>query len=231
MIATIVIPTYNQRVEYLAAAVNSAVAQTVPVEIVIVDDGSDKPVPTKGCPSNVKVLRHDTNKGIATALNTGIQAASTDWLCWLSSDDMIDPNKVECQLEHTIRANVRCSYHPYRVIMRDQLAGESYLSRWTTMYQQRLQLANMCDINGSTTMIHRDVFNAVGPYDVEYKYGQDWEMWNRIGQHYLWHAVPILLGTRREGGNLTSHIADDPALRKVRDAEDAKIRARYRVVE
>jgi hypothetical protein len=99
--------------------------------------------------------------------------------------------------------------------------------RWRTLDNQRLYLGRTCMINGSTTMIHRQVFEDVGGFDESYRYGQDWEMWCRIGSKYLWHPIRKTLGSRREGENLTAAIADDSDKRKQRDAEDARIRARY----
>jgi glycosyltransferase involved in cell wall biosynthesis len=88
-VASIVIPTYNQRPQYLAEAVNSALGQTVPnVEVIVVDDGSDEPpfADRDLKPENLQIIRHETNRGIAAALNTGIRASSAPWVCWLSSD-------------------------------------------------------------------------------------------------------------------------------------------------
>lgn len=267
-VASIIIPTYNQNPKYLKAAVLSALNQTVPVEVIVVDDGTtdyalrtveeaangvggpgDKKAPGEysvTLPAGAKLLRHDTNKGISAALNTGIAAMSTDWFCWLSSDDMFDATKVERQLNATLAAGAKASFHDYSVIG----AQAGYFARyvegptWRTLEEQTRQLREVCCINGSTVMVHRDVFQSwaqepgrlgpdsvgVGFFDTTLRYAQDWEMWLRIGQHHLWHRIPEQLGTRREGENLTAALAKMDAndeRRKRRDREDEIVRERY----
>jgi GT2 family glycosyltransferase len=253
--ASIVIPTYNQNPKWLRAAVLSAAKQTVPVEVIVVDDGSVPPVPEHGWPSNVRVIYHEAyenkpgepmfgaqfesarvpqNRGIANALNTGIEHMRTPWFAWLASDDWLDPRKVEMQLSALKQAGGVAGFTRYQSIMSP--AGEfsevAALPGWRNLDQQRAVLADGCAINGSTVMIHKKVFADVGGFDPGYRYGQDWELWCRIGQKYLWHAHEEILTTRREYGNLTSAIAsssetDERRLR--RDAEDAAIRAKYKV--
>jgi glycosyltransferase involved in cell wall biosynthesis len=228
-VASIVIPAFNQRPQYLAEAVNSALGQSVPVEVIVVDDGSDEPIPADGAPSNVRIIRRETNRGIAVALNTGIRAMTTDWWCWLSSDDLLTPDKVETQLKETLAASCLASHHGY-LCFRTGERPMGYVDpiRWRTLDNQRVYLGRTCCVNGSTAMVHRQVFDDVGLFDESYRYGQDWEMWCRIGQKYLWHPIRKPLGSRREGENLTVRIEQDDALRAARNAEDDRIRARYR---
>ena len=77
-------------------------------------------------------------------------------------------------------------------------------------------------------MLHTSVFDRVGRFNPTFRYGQDWEMWRRIGEQYLWQWSPEVLGTRRETfDNLTARISRDGATRRQRDAENELIRAMY----
>ena len=226
--ATIVIPTYNQKPRYLRAAILSAAKQTVPTEVIVIDDGSDPPVPLEGWPGNVRVARMAENRGIANALNTGIEKMSTDWFCWLSSDDMLDPRKVEAQLSACLQSDMLASFHRYET----QRKGENWpryaiMPEWRNMREQQAALAQACCIFGSTVMVHKSVINDVGNFSPEFKYGQDWEWFCRVGKKYFWYALPDTLALRREDGNLTQAIAEDPVRKQIRDGEDAKIREMY----
>lgn len=87
-LVTIVIPTFNDAPEHIAAAVASARGQTHPhVEIIIVDDGSEVPVKMDG----FRVIR-TVNGGPAAARNAGISAASGDFVIALDADDRLSPN-------------------------------------------------------------------------------------------------------------------------------------------
>jgi glycosyltransferase involved in cell wall biosynthesis len=229
-VATIIIPTFNTPAGHLEAAVNSAIEQTVPVEVIVIDDGSYEIATVPGVTDGlVKLIRHDVNKGIAEALNTGFREATTDWLCWVSSDDLISPEKVERQLLAALTTGSKAVFHNYSILV--DANNEWQMPKpplWYDMDEQQRLLATGCHINGSTTMIHKSVFQKVGLYKSEFRYSQDWEMWNRIGQHFLWHYLPENLGLRRETlGNLTAKLNAPGEANKARGKEDAKIRQIY----
>lgn len=83
------IPTYNRR-RYIFRAIDSVLAQTVPVdEIIIVDDGSTDGTSeligrTYG--SLIKLVRQK-NMGVSVARKRAIDEAQGEWLAFLDSDD------------------------------------------------------------------------------------------------------------------------------------------------
>src|SRR5690606_29224713 len=91
---TIVIPTYDDHPDHLDQAVSSALAQTYrDVEVVVVDDGSARPVSLgKGGPT-LKVLRQ-ANSGPAAARNLGIAQGSGSVVVCLDADDRLDRHYV-----------------------------------------------------------------------------------------------------------------------------------------
>ena len=83
-----VIPVFNRR-DHLPRAINSALAQTVPVdEIIVVDDGSTdgSAEVAAGYGDRVRVVRQ-TNSGVAGARHRGIREAREEWIAFLDSDD------------------------------------------------------------------------------------------------------------------------------------------------
>jgi glycosyltransferase involved in cell wall biosynthesis len=93
MRVTIAIPCYKQA-EYLPDAIESAIAQTVECEVIVVNDGS--PDNTKQIAENygVKVISQ-VNKGLASARNTAIMNMTGDIFLPLDADDILMPNCVE----------------------------------------------------------------------------------------------------------------------------------------
>jgi len=72
------------------------------------------------------------------------------------------------------------------------------------------------------------VFDDVGLFDTSFRYGQDWEMWARVGRKYRWLALEEILGSRRRSEfNLTAQIGRSDKMRAVRDAEDRRIKDMY----
>lgn len=83
------IPTYNRR-KFVPRAIQSILAQTVPVdEIIVVDDGStDGTAEEVECRfgDRVRVVRQ-TNQGVSGARRRAILEAKGDWVAFLDSDD------------------------------------------------------------------------------------------------------------------------------------------------
>src|SRR3990167_5193279 len=101
-LVSFVIPCYNQW-NYLRDAVMSAWEQTYPhIEVIVVDDFStekDKSVYDKILSEfpNTRFLFRQTNGGLSSARNTGIQNATGEWIVPLDSDDKVDKEFVsEC---------------------------------------------------------------------------------------------------------------------------------------
>ena len=98
---TAVLPTFNRR-SSLGAAVDSVLTQTmVDLELIIVDDASDveaRPDPESFADPRVQVLRREVNGGVAAAQNTGLRAASGEFVAFIHSDDQWLPAKLEHQI-------------------------------------------------------------------------------------------------------------------------------------
>lgn len=92
---TIGIPTYNQS-NTLAETIESALAQTVPCEVIVVDDGSTDLTRQVLLEYEDKVkIIHQTNRGLPATRNTAIMNAAGEWFLPLDSDDTLEPTCVE----------------------------------------------------------------------------------------------------------------------------------------
>jgi tetratricopeptide (TPR) repeat protein len=85
---SIIIPTHNRNTQ-LAECLLSL--EHNDAEIIVVDDGSPKPVEV---PENVRLIRHDRNRGRAAAVNTGLKAASNDQVLIIDDDIYAAPDMV-----------------------------------------------------------------------------------------------------------------------------------------
>ncbi len=100
---SVIVPAY--RAEHtVEAAVRSALNGTVrDVEVIAVDDGSDDGTARilqslAQEDARVRVIALSQNGGVANARNAGAKAARADWLAFLDSDDLWEPDKLEKQL-------------------------------------------------------------------------------------------------------------------------------------
>ncbi len=105
-LVTIGIPVYNVE-PYIEKCLLSVLHQTYQhLEILVVDDlGTDSSMQiverlqqTQPNGSLIKIIRHEQNKGLGEARNTAIDAATGEYLCFVDSDDYIEPNTIELLL-------------------------------------------------------------------------------------------------------------------------------------
>jgi glycosyltransferase involved in cell wall biosynthesis len=100
-LVSVLIPTFN-RAHYVGDAVLSALGQTLrDIEVVVVDDGStDDTVMRLAALDDprLRIVRHETNRGIPTTRNTALSAAKGRYLAWLDSDDVARPHRLAEQV-------------------------------------------------------------------------------------------------------------------------------------
>src|SRR3989442_437688 len=99
---SVIIPTYN-RAEFLGLALTSVLNQTFQdFEILIIDDNSQdstQEVVTNFGDERIKYIRHDVNKRVAAARNTGVANSNGEYIAFLDDDDEWFPDKLQIQLD------------------------------------------------------------------------------------------------------------------------------------
>lgn len=93
---SVVIPAYNREV-LLARALRSVAQQRPrgPLEVIVVDDCSSDGTAAVAEQHGARVIRHPENRGEGEARNSGIEAASGEWIALLDSDDQWLPDHLE----------------------------------------------------------------------------------------------------------------------------------------
>jgi glycosyltransferase involved in cell wall biosynthesis len=109
MKVSIIIPVYNVSA-YIERCVKSVMSQTYQdIECILVNDASpddsiaiaERLIADYNGPVQFKILNHEQNKGLSAARNTGVDAATGDYLYFFDSDDEITPDCIE-KLAHPI---------------------------------------------------------------------------------------------------------------------------------
>ncbi|MFF3414360.1 bifunctional polysaccharide deacetylase/glycosyltransferase family 2 protein [Streptomyces sp. NPDC002698] len=92
---TVIVPAYNEK-ECIANTLKSLARSTHPIEIIVVDDGSDdntsEIAESLGMP-NVRVIRQE-NAGKPAALNNGVRNARHDIVVMMDGDTVFEPDAV-----------------------------------------------------------------------------------------------------------------------------------------
>jgi glycosyltransferase involved in cell wall biosynthesis len=178
---SVIIPTHN-RSKLLRAAVKSALAQTYPnIEIIVVDDGStDDTPPIMAQYAGRVIYLQQANQGVAAARNTGVRAATGEYLTFLDDDDLILPAKVERQVQVLSSRPeiglVHCRYY--------YADGDgNLLDKVGLLPEGEVLKALLCGnfIWVGAPLIHRRCLEQVGLFDEEIpSVSADWDLWLRI---------------------------------------------------
>jgi glycosyltransferase involved in cell wall biosynthesis len=95
---SVIVPLYNKE-KYVANAINSILAQTfTDYEVIIVEDcstDSSHDIAGGFNSDKVRIIEHEHNKGLSAARNTGIKAASGNYIALLDADDTWRPGYLQ----------------------------------------------------------------------------------------------------------------------------------------
>lgn len=160
-----VIPAYNAA-RFLQNAIQSALAQTLPLlEIIVVDDGSSDETAAIAGRYPITLIRHPRNRGLSAARNTGILASRGEWVAFLDADDTWHPEKTELQLQAaTTGVSAICGR---RFPKTTEITFEEML--WKNIWG-----------NPSSTIIRRDVLIALDLFDESLPAAEDYNLWLRF---------------------------------------------------
>lgn len=100
---SIIIPCFNQG-EFACESIESALNQTIPCEIIFINDGSNDNSLEVAKKYPIRVV-NQVNKGLSAARNSGIMWATGDYVLPLDCDDLLLPNAVEKILEKIKETN------------------------------------------------------------------------------------------------------------------------------
>lgn len=174
----IVVPVYNTGA-YLRDALDSALAQSIPVEIVVVDDASTDAETLAilrkfAARPKLRFIRHDENRGLPEALNTGIAAMSAPYVFLLGSDDIVDPTYAEesaAILDREPRVSIVTT-----ALRRFGASSELYDPGGAPNGVVDLLIQNTIP---GISVCRRADWAAVGGYR-NYSWSEDWDFWIRV---------------------------------------------------
>lgn len=183
---SVIIPTYN-REQTLGRAIQSVLNQTFQdFEIIVVDDGSTdgtRAIVEGFCDARIRYLRHEQNRGAATARNTGIRAARGAYLAFLDSDDEWLPEKLSEQIallkDPSADWGLSCSGF-FLVVHGSE---QEYIHPRASSWFKRLHWT--CDLSpGTTLVVRRECLAEVGPLDEAFPRFEEWDWLLRLSKRY-----------------------------------------------
>jgi glycosyltransferase involved in cell wall biosynthesis len=182
VLVSVIIPVYNGE-KYLRQCIDSVLRQTNmrDYEIIVINDGSTDGTKDilESYYGKIEWISREINLGISASLNEGINFSSGKWIKWISADDEMLPNCLETLVRNATDYNT-IYYTNYHIIDRHG----SHITYFEEPGHPKDILWNKFFGNGSSSFIHRDVFERCGLFDESLRFGEDYEFWLRCVMLY-----------------------------------------------
>lgn len=232
-LVSVVIPSYNGAA-FIGEAIRSVFRQSYrPVELIVVDDGSDDGSPEvirEACcrpPIDGFRLIEQENSGAGAAIVRGLDAASGDLLTILNGDDAYHPERL-AELVPRLAGPRALAFSDVAFI---DAAGAALPPShpWPAWYARALRETERCPSVGYALLLHnvsvtsgnflftRGLYRALGGFS-EHRFVHDWDFLMRA----VYHAEPVwlrrrLISYRVHGSNTTETVR----ARLLEEASDA----------
>ena len=210
---SVVIPVF-EAANFITDTLETVATQTtLPLEVVIVDDGSQDNTCdviesfSKANPQiKIRLLR-EAHCGPGNARNAGVNAAKGSWIAFLDSDDLWHSNKLEqMAVAHQTNpeANILCHNEIHRRFDNtDSVTDYSIGFRSDDSVSAQLFTNNR--FSTSAVVCRRDMILACGGFDSTLPNAQDYELWLRMSPGMKVLFVKDVLGIYvYRAGNISS---------------------------
>jgi len=201
-LVTAIIPSYN-RPKRTRRAIRSVVNQSYEqIELIVVDDNSTPPVEETICDeytelTDFRLIVHEKNRGANAARNTGIEAASGEYIAFLDSDDEWTESKIEKQIIQfqSAKTTTGAVYTGVRQVNEDGETNSVDCPEKAGEITRNLLLWNFIG-TFSCVMVRSSVFDSINQLDERFPSWQDWEFYLRISKEHDFGTVPEPLVVR-----------------------------------
>ncbi|MFH0891451.1 MAG: glycosyltransferase [Candidatus Falkowbacteria bacterium] len=216
---SVILPVYNGS-EYLAPAIDSVLAQTFDdFELIIIDDGSTDGsgniIRGFATDKRVKLLYNEKNLGLVGTLNRGISAARGEYIARMDQDDICYPERLEKQYVFmndrqdvgVVGTGIILMNGAGDTFDKRAKPAEHYLIKWRCFFS--------VPIFHPTVIARADILKN-NPYDQNFEYCEDIELWSRLifKKNIEFANLPdYLLRYRIHGASMTKIRTNDQAIK------------------
>lgn len=177
-LVTVAVPSFNQG-RYLNDALESIFAQSVAVEVFVMDGGStDNSVEViKKWAPLLAGWRSEADDGQAVAINEAVAQGSAPYVCWLNSDDWLLDGGLQTLIA-PLQAEPEVAFAYGRAWNVSDPSGK-VAPVWVRPFDQRA-MAVRCLVSQPATLIRRSAWERVGGLDESLHMAMDYDLWWRL---------------------------------------------------
>jgi glycosyltransferase involved in cell wall biosynthesis len=188
---TIAVTVYSRR-EFVLGAIQSALDQTMPVKVMVVEDcGPDSTLQEfvlREFGSRIEYIRNPRNRGLFDNWNACLEYCRTPWLSILHDDDLLRPVFVEAMLSLAKAAPGRSLYFGRAGFMTGEVVMPApALGDWPPSNWRDFDLAAMADqtpVFFPGHIMRVESVRALGGFHAASYFTGDWDMWFRLALRF-----------------------------------------------
>jgi len=190
---SIITPTFN-RFDFIRDAIESVLTQTISNwELLIIDDGStdDTKTVVASYLSDPRInYFFQDNQGQATARNNGLMHSKGQYICFLDSDNLWKPKKLEIQYESMVsNNNIDVVYGDGETINESgEVISTANMKRYSGNITEQLLRDNFVSFN--TAMVRTACIKGIGGFDNSVRFGDDYDLWLRLSAESRFLYIP-----------------------------------------
>ena len=186
---TIAVTVYSRR-DYVCEAIRSALAQTVPVQVMVVEDCGPDPelrgFILREFGDRIIYHRNARNRGLFDNWHACMEFSRTSWLSILHDDDLLSPNFIENLLTVARAAPGRALYFGRQAVLTEgQMhppAPVPWPGPWADIDLRKF--ADECYIYFPGQLFQIAAAQALGGFRTASYFTGDWDMWFRLTLKY-----------------------------------------------
>jgi glycosyltransferase involved in cell wall biosynthesis len=148
---------------------------------------------------NLKSISNIQNLGVSASRNIGASEASSDWLCFLDSDDEWRSDKLQV-LHDAITSHQEIKFfHTNELWIRNGVRvnpPKKYDKGVKDIFKRSL---DFCIISPSTSCIHKNLFKKYNGFNEDYPVCEDYDLWLKILAQNKIHYIDEALTTKYAG--------------------------------
>lgn len=210
---SVIIPTFN-RMDLIPETICSVLAQTFEdFEILVIDNGSSDntaEVVKKINDPRIRYYWQEPSGAPAHPRNAGLRMARGEYICFLDSDDLWLPDKLESQLR-LFKQHPDLKWVYSKTDFFEHETGQTIGKKNSVTYHKGDICGELIKSNfiaSPTPLVKRSVFEEVGGFNEKATFfaREDWELWLRIASRYPIGFVPrVLTKYRVHSGAISSN--------------------------
>lgn len=210
---SIIIPVYNGE-KFIDKTIQSCLNQTVPVEIIIINDASkdrSEEYILSYSDNRIIYIKNDTNLGVMKSLNKAVKYAHSDYLLFLGHDDMLRANHVTSVLREFENDTAFIHCNADLIDVNDMIIGlgvnDLKQLQKTKYIKESLLISNI--VHSTGTIINKKYFDQIGGWDERFKNYGEWLLWIKLANvGKVKYCTQVKAMYRRHETNITNTFTD-----------------------